>query len=44
MQAIFNRLKRLENAIAPAERERAAAAKIQGAMQRRLGADYQPIV
>jgi hypothetical protein len=43
MKAIINRLRRLENAAAPAERERAAAAMILENMRRRLGSDYEPI-
>jgi hypothetical protein len=43
MKAIFNRLRRLENAVAPAERERAAAEAILEARRRRLEADYEPI-
>jgi len=43
MKAIFNRLRRLENAAAPAKRERAAAEQILEARRRRLGADYDPI-
>jgi hypothetical protein len=42
MKAIFNRLRRLENAAAPAERERAAVESILAAMRRRLGASYEP--
>ena len=42
MKAIINRLRRLENATAPAERERAAADAIIAARRRRLGADYEP--
>jgi hypothetical protein len=42
MKAIFNRLRRLENAAAPAERERAAVEAILE-NRRRLGADYEPI-
>jgi hypothetical protein len=44
MKAIINRLRRLENATAPAERERAAADAIIAGRRRRLGADYQPTV
>jgi|ERR1700733_2728662 hypothetical protein len=43
MKAIVHRLRRLENAAAPAERERAAAEAILEARRRRLGADYDPI-
>jgi hypothetical protein len=44
MKAIVNRLRRLENAAAPAERERAAAEAILEARRQRLGADYvEPI-
>jgi hypothetical protein len=42
MKAIINRLRRLENAAAPAERERAAAAMILENVRRRLGSDYEP--
>ena len=40
MRTVINRLRRLENAAAPAERERAAAEAILDARRRRLGADY----
>jgi len=40
MKAIINRLRRLENANAPAERERAAVEAILEARRRRLGPDY----
>ena len=43
MRAIVNRLRRLENASAPAERERAAVEAILEARRRRLGADYVPM-
>ncbi len=43
MKAIFNRLRRLENAAAPAERGRAAVEAILGARGARLGADYEPL-
>ena len=43
MKAIVSRLRRLENAAAPAERCSAAAEAILKAM-RRLDADYKPIV
>jgi hypothetical protein len=42
MKAIISRLRRLENAAAPAERERAAVETILAAMRRRLGASYEP--
>jgi hypothetical protein len=42
MKAIINRLRRLENTAAPAERERAAVETILAAMRRRLGASYEP--
>jgi hypothetical protein len=42
MKAIVNRLRRLENAAAPAEQERAVAEAILEARRRRLGADYKP--
>jgi hypothetical protein len=44
MRAIISRIRRLENAAAPAPRERAAAEAILAARRRRLGADYvEPI-
>jgi hypothetical protein len=43
MRALVNRLHRLENAVAPAERERAAAEAILEARRRRLGSDYEPV-
>lgn len=43
MRAIVNRLHRLENAVAPADRERAVFEAILAARRRRLGADYQPV-
>jgi hypothetical protein len=43
MKAISNRLRRLENAAAPAERERAAVETIVEARCARLGADYEPL-
>ena len=43
MKTIFNRLRRLENAAAPAERERAVVEAILENSRRRLGADYKPI-
>jgi len=43
MKAIINRLRRLENATAPAERGRAAAEAILEARRRRLGASYEPL-
>jgi hypothetical protein len=42
MKAIIRRLRRLENAAAPAERERAAVETILAARRRRLGASYEP--
>ena len=42
MKAILNRLRPLENAAAPAERERTAVEAILAAMRRRLGASYEP--
>ena len=42
MKAIVSRLRRLENAAAPAERERAAVEAILTARRRRIGADYEP--
>jgi len=42
MKAIISRLRRLENAAAPAERERAAVETILAARRRRLGASYNP--
>ena len=42
MRAIINRLRRLENATAPVERERAAVEAILAARRRRLGASYEP--
>jgi hypothetical protein len=43
MKAIILRLRRLENAAAPAERERAAVEVILENRRRRLGSDYKPI-
>jgi hypothetical protein len=43
MKAITNRLRRLENAVAPAERERAAAEAIMEARRLRLGPSYEPV-
>jgi hypothetical protein len=44
MKAIINRVRRLENAAAPAERECKIAQAIRDARRRRLGADYvEPI-
>ena len=43
MRAIMNRLRRLENATAPVERERAAVEAILAARRRRLGAEYEPL-
>jgi len=43
MKAIQNRLRRLENAVAPNESELALAAEILAARRRRLGTDYEPI-
>lgn len=43
MKAIITRLRRLENASAPAERERAAVKAILEARRRRLCSDYEPI-
>ena len=43
MKAIINRLRRLENATAPAEREGAAVEAILAAGRRRLGASYEPL-
>jgi hypothetical protein len=43
MKAIHSRLCRLERAIAPAERERAAVEAIHEARRRRLGANYEPV-
>jgi hypothetical protein len=43
MRAIMNRLRRLENATAPVERERAAVEVILAARRRRLGAEYEPL-
>jgi hypothetical protein len=42
MKAIISRLRRLENAAAPAERERAAVEAIMAARRRRMGASYEP--
>jgi len=42
MKTLFNRIRRLENASAPAEREQAAEAILE-ARRRRLGADYEPV-
>ena len=42
MRTIINRLRRLENVAAPAERARTAAQAIMDARRRRLGADYKP--
>jgi hypothetical protein len=44
MKAIFTRLHRLENAAAPAERERAAVDAILEARRLRLGDNYKPTV
>jgi hypothetical protein len=44
MRGIFNRLRRLESATSPHERERAAADAIIEARRRRLGAAYEPMV
>ena len=41
MRAMLNRIRRLENASAPAEAERAAVEAILQARRRRLGADYE---
>jgi hypothetical protein len=41
MKAIISRLRRLESAAAPAERERAAIETILAARRRRLGASYE---
>jgi hypothetical protein len=43
MKAIFNRSRRLENAAAPVERERAAVEGTLEDRRRRLDADYKPI-
>jgi hypothetical protein len=44
MRTIINRIRRLENAVAPDERAQAMAEAIQAARRRRLGADYvEPI-
>ena len=43
MRAIISRIRRLENAAAPAEQEWAAVAAINEARRRRLGADLKPI-
>ncbi len=43
MRAIINRLRRLENATVPVERERAAVEAILAARRRRLGASYEPL-
>jgi len=43
MKAILNRLRRLENANAPADRELAAVEAILEARRRRLGPDYEPV-
>jgi hypothetical protein len=43
MRAIINRLRRLENATAPAGRERAAVEAVLAARPRRLGASYEPL-
>ena len=43
MRAIINRLRRLENATAPAGRERAAVEAILAARRRRLRASYEPL-
>ena len=43
MKAIINRLRRLENTAAPAERERAAVETILAARRRRLGPSYEPV-
>jgi hypothetical protein len=42
MKAIISRLRRLENAAAPAECERTAVETILAARRRRLGASYEP--
>jgi hypothetical protein len=42
MKAIFNRLRRLENTAAPAERGGAAAQIILENYRRRVGPDYEP--
>jgi hypothetical protein len=42
-KVIFNRLRRLEDAVAPAERHRAADQEILKARRLRLEADYKPI-
>jgi hypothetical protein len=42
VKAIFGRLRRLENAAAPAEREREAVNAILEARKSRLGPDYRP--
>ncbi len=42
MKSIINRLCRLENASAPAERERTAVEAILERRRRRLGDDYKP--
>ena len=43
MRAIINRLRRLENATAPGEREQAMVEAILAARRRRLGASYEPL-
>ena len=43
MKAIFDRLRRLENAAAPAEREHTAAEAILENRRRRLGANHEPL-
>jgi hypothetical protein len=43
MRAIISRIRRLENAAAPAQRERAAVEAILEARRRRLGAGYEPL-
>jgi hypothetical protein len=42
MRALISRLRRLENATAPAERERAIVDAILAARRRRLGPKYEP--
>ena len=43
MRTMLNRIRRLEEVAAPAEREHAAVEAILDARRRRLGADYQPM-
>jgi hypothetical protein len=43
MKEIISRLRRLEIAAAPAEKERAAIEQIEANRRRRMGADYKPI-